>query len=198
MRSAVPASPRLRLGDPHGEGVHPLRSHGGADVALVDGQGRDVVLGHPLLAQLPHELPGVVDPETWKTARQPTLASRVSRMVRERSSSLARLWVARMKDAPNLPKLAEHGLVIHAGHRLHLVHHHQSAAPLLEGQASLLPYHGVHQVEEGRAHQGGHVPSRLALGGGDQQDAAVLDWCVSCRWWSGAGPIWLCARLEDA
>ena len=42
-------------------------------------------------------------PATWKTARQPTLASRVSRMVRERSSSLARLWVARMNEAPNLP-----------------------------------------------------------------------------------------------
>ena len=43
------------------------------------------------------------DPATWKTARQPTFASSVSRIVRERSSSLARLWVARTNDAPNLP-----------------------------------------------------------------------------------------------
>ena len=42
-------------------------------------------------------------------------------------------------------------------------------------QAPLLPYHGVHEVEEGRAHQGGHVPSGLALGGGDEEDAALAD-----------------------
>ena len=42
-------------------------------------------------------------PATWNTARQPTLARMVSRMVEERASSLAKLWVARMKEAPNLP-----------------------------------------------------------------------------------------------
>ena len=96
-------------------------------------------------------------------------------MVRERSSSLARLWVARMKDAPNLPKLRQHRLVVHAGQGLHLVHRHQRPAPLLQGQVALLPYHRIDEVEQGGAHQGGHVPADASLGGGDQQDATVED-----------------------
>ena len=43
------------------------------------------------------------EPATWKMARQPTLASRVLRIVRERSSSLSRLCVASTNDAPNFP-----------------------------------------------------------------------------------------------
>ncbi len=50
---------RLRFPDRHGEGVHALRPNGGPDVALVHRQRRDVVLGHALLAQLPHQLPCV-------------------------------------------------------------------------------------------------------------------------------------------
>ena len=163
----------LRLYDLHGEGVHPLRLHGGADVALVHGQGRDVVLGHPLLAQLPDKLPCVVarhleDGQAAHVGQQgvPHGAGEVVQL----GEALGRQDEA----GPELPKLRQHGLVVHAGHGLHLVHH-QSAPPLAEGQAALLPYHGVHQVEEGRAHQGGHVPSRLALGGGDKEDAALPD-----------------------
>ncbi len=142
---------RLRPGDLHGEGVHPLRSHGGADVALVDRQGRDVVLGHPLLAQLPDELAGVVprhleDGEAAHVGQEgvPHGAGEVVQL----GEALGR----QDEGCPELPKLAQHRLVVHAGHRLHLVHHDQRAPPLLEGQVSLLPYHGVHQVEEGRAH----------------------------------------------
>ena len=50
----------LRLSDHHREGGHPLDADGGADVAVVHRQRRDVVLGHPLLAQLPDQLPCVV------------------------------------------------------------------------------------------------------------------------------------------
>ena len=89
---------------------------------------------------------------------------------------MARLWVARMNDAPNLPSSTEHGLVIHAGHGLHLVHHHQRAPDVLgKGHAALLPDHRVHQVEQRRAHQGRHVSSHGPLGGGDQQHAALQD-----------------------
>ena len=84
---------------------------------------------------------------------------------------MARLWVARMNDAPNLPSSESQD----AGHRLHLVHDDQRAPALLQRQAPLLPDHGVHEVEQGRAHQGGHVPAHGPLGGGDQQDAAVQD-----------------------
>ena len=45
----------------------------------------------------------------------------------------------------------------------------------MQRQPSLLPYHGVHEVEQRRAHQGGHVPAHRSLGGGHQQDAAVVD-----------------------
>ena len=47
--------------------------------------------------------------------------------------------------------------------------------PLAQRQLALLPYHGVHEVEEGRSHQGSHVPAHRPLGGGDEQDAAVVD-----------------------
>ena len=56
----------------------------------------------------------------------------------------------RRRTPPKLTQLGEHRLVVHAWHGLHLVHHHRSAPPPLHGQAALLPYHGVHQVEEGR------------------------------------------------
>ena len=51
----------------------------------------------------------------------------------------------------------------------------QRAPPPLEGLASLLADHGVHQVEEGCAHEGGYVAADGSLGGGDQQDAAVME-----------------------
>ena len=92
----------LRLSDHHREGGHPLRADGGADIAVVDGERHDVVLGYAVLSELPDQLPGVGSGDL-EDGEAPTLASRVSRMVVERSSSFARLWVARTKDAPNLP-----------------------------------------------------------------------------------------------
>ena len=103
MRWATARLPGSGFLHHHGEGRHSLGAHRGADVAVVNVQGNHVVLGNVVLAQLPHQLAGVAEPATWNTARQPTLARMVSRMVRDRSSSLARLWVARMKLAPNLP-----------------------------------------------------------------------------------------------
>ena len=65
----------LRLSDHYREGGHPLLAHRGADVAVVDGQGDDVVLGDAVLAQLPHQRPGVVarhleDGETAHVGKQ--------------------------------------------------------------------------------------------------------------------------------
>ena len=74
-----------------------------------------------------------------------------------------------------LAQLAEHGLVIDAGHGLHLVDDHQRSPALWQGQALLLPDHRVHQVEQGGPHQGGHVPAHAPLGGGHQEDAALQD-----------------------
>ena len=44
-----------------------------------------------------------------------------------------------------LAELAQHRLVVHAGHRLHLVDDDQRPSPLLRRQASLLAYDGVHE-----------------------------------------------------
>ena len=76
---------------------------------------------------------------------------------------------------PELAKLTQHRLVVHAGHGLHLVHHHQRPAPLVRGEPSLLPDHRVRQVQQRRPHQGRHVRPRRGLGGGDQQHAALGD-----------------------
>ena len=57
---------------------------------------------------------------------------------------------------------------------LHLVNYDQRSPALGEGQPALLPDHRVHQVEQGGAHQGSHVPAHGALGGGHQQHAAVV------------------------
>ena len=84
-----------------------------------------------------------------------------------------------------------------AEHRLPLVHDHQRAPPPLEGLAPLLADHGVHQVEEGCAHEGGYVAADGSLGGGDQQDAAVMERLgrsmVERDW-----PRMARARFEDA
>ena len=45
----------------------------------------------------------------------------------------------------------------------------------MQRQPSLLPYHGVHEVQEGSAHQGGHVAAHGPLGRGHQQDPSVVD-----------------------
>ena len=76
---------------------------------------------------------------------------------------------------PELAQLAEHGLVIDAGHGLHLVNHHQCDASLVRRQPPLLPDHRVHQVEQRRPHEGRDLRSRRGLGGGHQQDAATGD-----------------------
>ena len=78
-------------------------------------------------------------------------------MVEERSSSLARLWVARTKLAPELAKLGEHGLVVDAGHGLHLVDDDEGAAALVRGEGALLADDCVDEVEEGGPDEGGHV-----------------------------------------
>ena len=73
-----------------------------------------------------------------------------------------------------------HGLSRHDRHHRPgrgrgLGHGQQRAPPLTKRQPSLLPYHGVHQVEKGRAHQGGHVPADGPLGGGDEKHPAIVD-----------------------
>ena len=166
MRSATAGSPSSGLLTIMGEGGHPLLAHGGADVALVDGQGHDILLAHPVLAQLPDHLPGVVarhleDGEAAHVGQQGVAHG--AREVVQLGEALG----GQHEAGPELAKLGEHRLVVYAGHGLHLVHDDQGAAPPLGGQAALLPYHGVHQVEEGGAHQGGHVLARRALGRGD-------------------------------
>ena len=164
----------LRPSDHHREGGHPVLAHGGADVAVVDGERSDVVLCHPLLAQLPHQRPGVV-------ARH--LEDGEAAHVGEQGVPHGEGEVIQLCEAlggedeagPELAQLGQHAFVVHAGHRLHLVHHYQRAAPLLKRQASLLPYHGVHEVEQRRAHQGGHVAAHRPLGRGYEKHAAVVD-----------------------
>ena len=76
---------------------------------------------------------------------------------------------------PELAELREHRLVVHAGHRLHLVDDDQGAPAPAKRNASLLPDDGVDEVEDRRSHEGGHVPAHRSLGGGDQQDASLVD-----------------------
>ena len=70
-----------------------------------------------------------------------------------------------------------------AGHRLPLVHDHQRAPPPLEGLAPLLADHGVHQVEEGCAHEGGYVAA----------DGSMT--AASC-WSPPPGSVWRRSMVE--
>ena len=130
---------------------------------MVDGERRDVVLGHPVLAQLPHQGPGVVarhleDGEAPDVGQQgvPHGAGEVVQ--------LGQALGGEDEGGPELAELRQHAFVVHAGHRLHLVHDDQRAPALVQRQPSLLPYHGVHEVQEGSAHQGGHVAAHGPLG----------------------------------
>ena len=141
---------------------------------MVDGQRHDVVLGHPVLAQLPHQRPGVVarhleDGQASHVGEQ-GVAHGAGEVVQ-----LGQALGGEHEGRAELAELGQHALVVHAGHRLHLVDHHKGASPLPERHASLLPYHGVHQVEQGSSHQGGHVPAHRSLGRGDEQDPALVD-----------------------
>ena len=80
-----------------------------------------------------------------------------------------------MKEAPNLPRLGEHGLVVDAGHRLHLVDDDERPTPPIPRQAALLADDAVHEIEDGGPEQGGNVVADDALCGGDEEDAAVED-----------------------
>ena len=164
----------LRLAHHHREGGHPLGAHGGADVAVVDGERGDVVLGHPLLAQLPHQGPGVVA----RHLEDGEAAHVGEKGVPHGAREVVQLGEAlRCEDEarPELAQLGQHALVVHAGHGLHLVDDDQRAATLPEGRASLFPDDRIDQVQEGRAHQGGHVPAHRPLGGGQEKHAAVVD-----------------------
>ena len=165
---------RLGLAHHHGEGRHPLRPHGGADVAVMHVQGNHVVLGYVVLAQLPHQLPGVAAGhlEHGQAAHvgQDGVAHGAGQVLQ-----LGQALGGEDETGAELAQLRQHGLVIDAGHGLHLVHHDQRSPSFRRRQAALLPDHRVHQVEQRRAHQGGHVPTHGALGGGHQQDAALAD-----------------------
>ena len=131
-------------------------------------------LGHPVLSQLPDQRPGVVS----RHLEDGEAAHVGEDGVPHGAGEVVQLGEALGGEDEGGPKLAElrqHAFVVHAGHRLHLVHDDQRAPALLQRQAPLLPDHGVHEVEKGRAHQGGHVPAHGALGGGDQEDAARLE-----------------------
>ena len=88
-------------------------------------------LGHPLLAQLPHQLPCVApghleDGQASDVGEQgvPHGAGEVVQLCQ----ALGR----EHKRRPELAQLREHRLVVHSGHRLHLVHDDKRAAPLAE------------------------------------------------------------------
>ena len=133
-----------------------------------------VVLKYAVLAELPDELAGVVPGDLEDRQASDVCEQGIphgGREVVELCEALCRQHEA----GPELAELAQHRLVVYAGHRLHLVDDDQRAAPLLRREASLLAYHGIHQVEQRRADEGGHVPSDDSLGGGDEQDAAVED-----------------------
>ena len=101
----------------------------------------------PVLAQLPHQRPGVVarhleDGEASDVGEDgvPHGAGEVVQ--------LGEALGCQHEAGPELAQLGQHALVVHAGHRLHLVDHHEGAATLTKRQASLLPDHGVHEVEQ--------------------------------------------------
>ena len=131
-------------------------------------------LGHAVLARLPHQRPGVVA-RHLEDCEAPDVGEQGVPHGAGEVVQLGEALGGEDEAGPELAQLGQHALVVHAGHRLHLVHHHQRAAPLPEGHAALLPYHGVHEVEQRRAHQGGHVPAHRPLGRGHEKDPAVVD-----------------------
>ena len=69
---------------------------------MVPRQGGDVALEDSVASQLPDQ-PARVRARDLEDGEAADVARMASCIVRERSSSLARLWVARTKEAPNLP-----------------------------------------------------------------------------------------------
>ena len=106
-------------------------------------QGHDVVLADPVLAQLPHQLPGVAARhlEDGQAAHvgQDGVAHGAGQVLQ-----LGQALGGQDEGRAVLAQLAEHGLVIDAGRGLHLVDDHQRSPALMQGQALLLPDHRVH------------------------------------------------------
>ena len=178
----------LRLEHLHGEGGHALGSHRGAHVAVVDGEGDDVLLGDAVAAQLPDELAGVAarhleDGEAAGVGEDGVLHGGGE------VGQLGEALGGEHEGGAVLAQLGEHGLVVDAGHGLHLVHDDERPSPLLQGQALLLADDGVDEVEDGRAHEA--ATSRPALPERwRRRGCRRRGWCGAGRWWSGTGRGW--------
>ena len=102
---------------------------------MVHRQGGDVLLAYPLLAQLHYEGAGI---------RAGHLENGEAADVGEKGGlhgagqvlQLGQALSSQDEGCPELPQLGEHGLVVHAGHGLHLVHHHKGATAWEMGSLS--------------------------------------------------------------
>ena len=134
---------------------------------MVRRQRHQVLLAQPFPVQFPDEIPGVGS-RHLEHRQGPHVGQQGILHDGGQVGQLGQALGGQDEAGPELAQLAEHGLVVHPGQGLHLVHH-LDAPPLAWRQIALLSDHGVHQVEPGRPHQGGHVPACRGLGGGHQE-----------------------------
>ena len=155
----------------------------------MDGQRGDVVLAHALPTELPHELPRVGAGDLEDAQATDVGEDGVAHGGRE-VVELGEALGGEDEACAELAELGEHGLVVDAGHGLHLVDDDEGAAALRGGKGALLPDDGVDEVEEGGARRGRPRRARRFPGRWRPEGCRRRGSCCAGRRWSAAGRGW--------